>query len=101
MQKEGRVRGSGSGACATGAQTLREFFRQEVRPELRAVAALQLWLVGPQFAILNGVVSLLVPSHAICGEFITIIATETFGRKQGLRVFCDGPALDIAVGPQK
>ncbi|MFZ0709299.1 MAG: SMC-Scp complex subunit ScpB [Terrimicrobiaceae bacterium] len=59
MQKEGRVRGSGSGACATGAQTLREFFRQEVRPELRAVAALQLWLVGPQLAILNGVVSLL------------------------------------------
>ena len=54
-------------------EKLREFFRQEVRPELRAVAALnnvelitalisfncQLALVGLQLRILNGVVSLL------------------------------------------
>ena len=54
-------------------EKLREFFRQEVRPELRAVAALnnvelitalisfncQLGLVGLQLRILNGVVSLL------------------------------------------
>ena len=54
-------------------EKLREFFRQEVRPELRAVAALsnvelisallscnqQLALVGLQFRIINGVVSLL------------------------------------------
>ena len=54
-------------------EKLREFFRQEVRPELRAVAALnnvelitallscnrQLALVGLQLRIINGVVSLL------------------------------------------
>ena len=54
-------------------EKLREFFRQEVRPELRAVAALnnvelitalisfncQLGFVGLQLRILNGVVSLL------------------------------------------
>jgi len=54
-------------------EKLREFFRQEVRPELRAVAALnnvelitalisfnrQLALAGLQLRILNGVVSLL------------------------------------------
>ena len=54
-------------------EKLREFFRQEVRPELRAVAALnnvelitalisfnwQLALSGLQLRILNGVVSLL------------------------------------------
>ena len=54
-------------------EKLREFFRQEVRPELRAVGALnnvelitalisfncQLALVGLQLRILNGVVSLL------------------------------------------
>ena len=54
-------------------EKLREFFRQEVRPELRAVGALnnvelitalisfncQLGLVGLQLRILNGVVSLL------------------------------------------
>ena len=54
-------------------EKLREFFRQEVRPELRAVAALnnvelitalisfnrQLAVVGLQLRILNGVVSLL------------------------------------------
>ena len=54
-------------------EKLREFFRQEVRPELRSVAALnnvelitalisfnrQLALVGLQLRILNGVVSLL------------------------------------------
>jgi hypothetical protein len=56
-------------------EKLREFFRQEVRPELRAVAALnnvelitalisfncQLGLVGLQLRILNGVISLLIP----------------------------------------
>ncbi len=54
-------------------EKLREFYREEVRPELRAVAALnnvelitaliscnrQLGLVGLQLRILNGVVSLL------------------------------------------
>ena len=54
-------------------EKLREFFRQEVRPELRAAAALnnvelitalisfncQLGLIGLQLRILNGVVSLL------------------------------------------
>ena len=54
-------------------EKLREFFRQEVRPELRAVAALnnvelitallscnrQLALVGLQLRIINGVVSIL------------------------------------------
>ena len=54
-------------------EKLREFYREEVRPELRAVAALnnvelitaldscnrQLGLVGLQLRILNGMVSLL------------------------------------------
>jgi hypothetical protein len=88
MQKEGRVRGSGLGACATGAQTLREFFRQEVRPELRAVAALQLWLVGPQLAILNGVVSLL--TSRVENKALATYVSEQSGASANLQLTTGG-----------
>ena len=39
---------------------------------------------------LNKDIRLVVPSHAICGEFITIIATETFGRNRVYACFVTG-----------
>jgi hypothetical protein len=80
-------------------EKLREFFRQEARPELRAVAALnnvelitalisfnrQLGLVGLQLRILNGVVSLLTSR---LDEAVSIVGRNGVPVDLTTRLFC-------------
>ena len=84
-------------------EKLREFFRQEVRPELRAVAALnnvelitalisfnrQLGLVGLQLRILNGVVSLL--TTRVENKALAAYVSEQSGASGNLQTDNGGP----------
>ena len=87
-------------------EKLREFFRQEVRPEQRAVAALtnvelitalisfnlQLALVGLQLRILNGVVSLL--TSRVENKALATYVSEQSGASANLQLTTG--ALEVA-----